>query len=49
MLEFTDKLIKKLKLNIEYQNLRVFGLKPSKYVHKIYTEMYKEIKEELGL
>lgn len=30
-------------------NPRVFGLKPSKYVHKIYTEMYKEIKEELGL
>lgn len=30
-------------------NPRVFGLKPSKYVHKIYTEMYKKIKEELGL
>lgn len=30
-------------------NPKVFGLKPSKNVHRIYTEMYKKIKEELGL
>ena len=30
-------------------NPKVFGLKPSKNVHRIYTEMYKRIKEELGL
>lgn len=30
-------------------NPKVFGLKPSKNVHRIYTEMYKNIKEELGL
>ena len=30
-------------------NPKVFGLKPSKSVHRIYTEMYKKIKEELGL
>ena len=30
-------------------NPKVFGLKPSKNVHIIYTEMYKKIKDELGL
>lgn len=30
-------------------NPKVFGLKPSKNVHIIYKEMYKKIKEELGL
>lgn len=30
-------------------NPKVFGLKPSKNVHRIYTEIYKKIKEELGL
>ena len=30
-------------------NPKVFGLKPGKNIHRIYTEMYKKIKEELGL
>ena len=30
-------------------NPKVFGLKPRKNVHRVYTEMYKKIKEELGL
>ncbi|MBD7916329.1 hypothetical protein H9660_14370 [Clostridium sp. Sa3CUN1] len=30
-------------------NPKTFGLKPSKNVHRVYTEMYKKIKEELGL
>jgi hypothetical protein len=30
-------------------NPKAFGLKPSKNVNRIYTEMYKKIKEELGL
>lgn len=30
-------------------NPKVFGLKPSKNVHRIYTEMYKKLKDELGL
>lgn len=30
-------------------NPKAFGLKPRKNVHRVYTEMYKKIKEELGL
>ena len=30
-------------------NPKTFGLKPSKNVHRVYTEMYKKIKKELGL
>lgn len=30
-------------------NPKVFGLKPGKRVHRIYTEIYKKFKEELGL
>lgn len=30
-------------------NPKVFGLKPGKNIHRIYTEMYKKIKEELSL
>ena len=30
-------------------NPKVFGLKPCKDLHKVYTEMYKYFKEELGL
>lgn len=30
-------------------NPKAFGLKPSKNLHKIYTEMYKYFKEKLGL
>lgn len=30
-------------------NPKIFGLKPSKNVHRIYTEMYKHFKQELGL